>query len=160
MEFSKIPVKNRFVIGFLLLFKMFCLPANGAQEICSLPTLFEPDRIAWRSLSYNAKTIFGNMTTDVYHSTFSTDEVFDFLIVVTDGAASQPSGATIFTFTVHSIINSLFGSDEILKTQSWIDSNAGAALQRIRQRRGKERWQKSYRYPDKGVFRLKKKPKD
>jgi hypothetical protein len=61
---------------------------------------------------------------------------------------------------VHSNINPLFGSDEILTTQSWLDPNGAGALQRVRLRLGKENWQKSYRFTKNGVFRLRKKPKD
>jgi len=140
MGFLLIPSKNRFVIGFLLLFTMLGLPPNAAQERSSLPTLFEPDRIAWRSLSYKANNIFGKVTTDVYLSASPAEEVADFLIAVPGGVAVvHASGATVFKLTVHSPIDPLLGFDEILNTQSWIDPNGAAALQRIRLRLGQEK---------------------
>ena len=160
MGFLLIPSKNRLVIAYLLLFAMLGLPAHAAQKISPLPTFFEPARIAWRSLSYTANNIFGKATTDVYLSSSPAEEVADFLIAVPGGGALHASGATVFSIKVHSNIKPLVGFDEILKTQSWIDSNAAAALQRIRLRLGQERWQKSYRFTDKGVYRLRTKPQD
>ncbi|MBE9542998.1 MAG: hypothetical protein IMF02_00775, partial [Proteobacteria bacterium] len=54
----------------------------------------------------------------------------------------------------------LFGSDEILETQSWFDPHGAGALQRVRLRQGQDKWQKSYRFTKKGVLRLRKKPRD
>ena len=160
MGFLLIPSKNRIVICYLLLFAMLGLPANAAQKISPLPTLFGLDRIAWRSLSYKANNIFGKVTTDVYLSASPAEEAADFLIAVPNGVAVHASGATVFKLTVHSQIDPLLGFDEILITQSWIDSNGAAALQRIRLRQGQEKWQKSYRFTQQGVFRLKKWPAD
>ena len=53
-----------------------------------------------------------------------------------------------------------YGFTEILNTQSWIDPNGAAALQRIRLRLGQRKWQRSYRFTQQGVFRLEKIPKD
>jgi hypothetical protein len=160
MGFLLTSSKNRLVIAHLMLIAMLGLPAHAAQKISSLPTFFEPARIAWRSLSYTANNIFGKATTDVFLSTSPAEEVADFLIAVPGGGAVHASGATVFSIKVHSNINPLVGFDEILKTQSWIDSNAAAALQRIRLRLGQEKWQKSYRFTDKGVYRLRTKPQD
>ena len=139
MGFLLIPSKSRLVICYLLLFAILGLPANAAQKISSLPTLFGPDRIAWRSLSYKANNIFGKVTTEVYLSASPAEEVTDFLIAVPGGVAVHPSGATVFKLTVYSRIDPLLGFDEILNTQSWIDSNGAAALQRIRLRLGQEK---------------------
>ncbi len=100
------------------------------------------------------------MTTDVHLMAVPVEEVADLLITDPAGEALQPSGATVFTLTVYSNINPLFGSDEILKTQSWFDPDGAGALQRVRLRQGQDKWQKSYRFTQHGVFRLKKSPKD
>ena len=160
MGFLLIPSKNRLVIAYLLLFAMLGLPAHAAQKISPLPTFFEPAIIAWRSLSYTANNIFGKATTDVYLSSSAAEEVADLLITDPKGEALQPSGATVSKLTVHSRIDPLLGFEEILKTQSWLDPNGAGALQRIRQRLGQRKWQRSYRFTKKGVFRLKKIPKD
>ena len=120
----------------------------------------DADKVLWNHLSYRAQSIIGKMTTDVYLSTSPAEEVVDLLIPVPGGGALHASGATVFSIKVQSNIKPLLGFDEILKTQSWIDSKAAAALQRIRLRLGQERWQKSYRFTDKGVYRLRTKPQD
>ena len=120
----------------------------------------DADKVLWNHLSYRAKSIFGKVTTDVHLMAVPVEEAADLLITDPAGEALQPSGATIFTLTVYSNINPLFGSDEILKTQSWFDPNGAAALQRIRLRLGQRKWQRSYRFTQQGVFRLKKIPKD
>jgi hypothetical protein len=120
----------------------------------------DADKVLWNHLSYRAKSIFGKVTTDVHLIAVPVEEVADLLITDPTGEALQPSGATVFTLTVYSNINPLFGSDEILKTQSWFDPNGAGALQRVRLRQGQDKWQKSYRFIQHGVFRLKKSPKD
>jgi len=120
----------------------------------------DADKVLWNHLSYRAKSIFGKVTTDVHLMAVPVEEVADLLITDPASEALQPSGATIFTLTVYASINPLFGSDEILETQSWFDPNGAGALQRVRLRQGKDKWQKSYRFTKKGVLRLRKKPKD
>ncbi len=144
----------------LLIFSSF-----GWHSISSVgKTVFafenDADKVLWNHLSYRAKSIFGKVTTDIHLMAVPVEEVADLLITDPAGEALQPSGATIFTLTVYSNINPLFGSDVILKTQSWFDPTDTGALQRIRLRQGKKKWQRSYRFTKKGVFRLKIKPKD
>jgi hypothetical protein len=66
----------------------------------------------------------------------------------------------VLALTVKTTIDPLIGTDEILKTQSWIDPPGAAALQRIRLRQGSDFWQKSYRFTRNGVYRLRKKPQN
>ena len=87
-------------------------------------------------------------------------EAADQLIVVPQADALQPSGATVISITVDSNINPLFGSNEILKTQSWSNSDDAAALQLVRLRQGGKIWQKSYRFQPSGVYHQRKKPAD
>jgi len=100
------------------------------------------------------------VTTDVHLMAVPVEEVADLLMTDPAGEALQPSGATIYTLMVYSNINPLFGSDEILETQSWFDPNGAGVLQRIRLRQGQDKWQKIYRFTPKGVLRLKRSPKD
>ena len=119
---------------------------------------FNPDKGSWRHLSYRAESLLGKVTTDVRLMVVPAKGAAGFLIREPGGGALQPSGATLYTLTVSSNINPLFGSDEILKTKSWFDPITACALQRVRQRQGKEKWQKIYRFTEKGVFRLRKEP--
>jgi len=120
----------------------------------------DAEKVLWSHLSFRAKTLFGRVTTDVHLTAGPVEDVADSLITDPAGEALQPSGETLYTLTVNSNINPLFGSDEILETKSWFDASGAGALQHVRQRLGKVKWQRSYRFSKKGVFRLKKTPKD
>ena len=144
----------------LLIFSSFGWPSISGVEKTAFAFESDADKVLWNHLSYRAKSIFGKVTTDVRLLAVPVEEVADLLITDPAGEALQPSGATVFTLTIYSNINPLFGSDEILKTQSWFDPDGAGALQRVRLRQGKDKWQKSYRFTKKGVFRLRKKPKD
>ncbi len=156
-------MKLRFKLPFLLCLLLFSfLGWHRISGVGKTAFAFEidADKVLWSRLSYRAKSIFGKVETDVHLMAIPLEAGTDVLMTVPEGEALQPSGATIITLTVYSKINPLIGTNEILKTQSWFDPNEAGALQRVRQRLGKKKWQKSYRYTDKGVFRLKKMPKD
>ena len=144
----------------LLIFSSFGWHSISGVEKTAFAFEIDADKVLWNHLSYRAKSIFGKVTTDVRLLAVPVEEVADLLITDPAGEALQPSGATVFTLTVYSNINPLFGSEEILKTQSWFDPDGAGALQRVRLRQGKDKWQKSYRFTKMGVFRLRKKPKD
>lgn len=126
----------------------------------AFPFELKADPVSWNRLSYRAKSIFGHVATDVGLKTVNVADLAELFITDPAGEALQPTGTALLSLTVDSKIDPLFGADEILKTQSWFESRDGAALQRIRLRLGEDRWQKSYRFMKKGVFRLRKKPKD
>jgi hypothetical protein len=131
---------------------------GGEQTVLALD--INADKVLWNHLSYRAKSLFGKVITDVHLRAVSAAEAADLLISDPAGEALQPSGATILSLLVDAKIYPWLGSDEILKTQSWFDPNDAAALQRVRQRQGEEKWQKRYRFTNRGVWRLKKKPND
>ncbi len=155
----KLRVRLPFLLG-LLIFLSF--GGHGITGVGKTAFAFEidADKVLWNQLSYRAKSIFGRVKTDVHLMAVPVEAVADLLITDPAGEALQPSGETIYTLTVNSTINPLFGSDEILKTKSWFDPTGAGALQRVRQRLGNKKWQRSYRFSKKGVFRLKKTPKD
>ena len=146
------------LLGLLIFFSFGWHSITGAEKT-AFAFEIDGDKVLWSHLSYRAKSIFGEATSDVYLSTFPAEDVADFLIAAPGGAGMHASGATVFKMTVYSQIAPRLGFNEISNAQSWIDSNAAAALQQDRLRLGQETWQKIYRYTDKGVFRLRKKPK-
>jgi hypothetical protein len=119
---------------------------------------FDTDRVIWNRLSFRAQNIFGKVTTDIHLKFLPIDKAGSLSTIDPAGDALLPSGATILTLTVRSQINPWIGSAETLETETWFDPLDAAALQRVRRRQGKERWQKTYRYTKTGVFREKKKP--
>lgn len=118
------------------------------------------DRVVWNHLSYRAKKILGKVTTDVDLKALPAKAVTELLIADPAGDALQPSNASVLDLAVDSNISPLIGSDEIYKTRSWIEPYNAGALQRVRLRLGRDKWQKSYRFTKNGVFRIRKKPED
>jgi len=145
---------------WFLIFSLLGNPVLAAQAKTAPAFELAADKIFWQRLSYRAESFIGKMTSNISLATLPEEDAADNLITAAGGCAVKASGARVFFLESHSNIKPLFGSNEIYTTQSWIDSNSAAALQRIRRREGREMWQKSYRFMDKGVFRLKKKPKD
>jgi len=145
---------------WFLIFSLLGNPGLTAQAKSAPAFKLAADKIFWQHLSYRAESFVGKMTSNISLAALTVEDAADNLITAASGCAVKASGAPVFFLESHSNIKPLFGSNEILTTQSWIDSNSAAALQRIRRRQGRETWQKSYRFTNKGVFRLKKKPKD
>ena len=159
----KVNMRMRFRLPLLLcllIFSSFGWHSITGAGKTALAFEIDADKALWNHLSYRVKTLFGRVTTDIKLTTLPAEDVADFLMAVPGGGPVHASGGTVCSLKTLSNINPLLGFKEILTTQSWIDSNGAAALQRTRQRLGKEKWQKSYRYTNKGVFRLKKMPKD
>lgn len=151
---------NGLVIAYLPLGEVYFLPSSANATDSILTKFFEPELIAWCSLSYRANSDLGKVTSDVNLRTLPVKMASDLLIADPAGEAFQTSGAPLVALSVHSNINPLFGSDEILATQSWLDPNGAGALQRVRLRRGKENWQKSYSFHEKWRFSGMQKPKE
>ncbi|MCP3867046.1 MAG: hypothetical protein GY703_02930 [Gammaproteobacteria bacterium] len=144
----------------LLLSAVFSLTVNSAHGPSQFPAGIVQERIPWRTLSYAFDGFFGRVTTGVQLSTIPAPEASERLIPVPgDWVVQAPDPETV-TIKVHSSLNPLFGSDEHLKIQSWCSPDSGAALQRVRLRQGNQKWQKSYRFTDSGVYRLRRKPAD
>jgi hypothetical protein len=155
----KLRFRLPFFLSVLIVSSFAWLGVSGAGNTAFAFEL-KADPVLWDRLSYRAKSIFGNVTTDVRLKSVNVEDGAELFITDPAGEALQPTGTTLFKLTVDSNINPLFGAAEIFKTQSWFEPGGAAALQRIRLRLGQDKWQKSYRFTKKGVFRLRKKPKD
>jgi len=141
--------------GLLSVLLSGSLPA----ETVPVPEL-DGAEITWKRLSYSAKKIFGTVTTEIQWNNLQAEKVKKLLIPVPRGEALQIAGSRVFSIAGHSVVTPLWGADDVLKTQAWYDPGNGAVLQRIRWRQGKETWQKTYRFTEQGVLRVRKKPRD
>lgn len=154
-------MKLIFKLSLWLGIGLVCFP-GGLSFVGAGNTVFafelDADKVPWSHLSYRAKSLFGTLTTDVGLRAASIKDAAGLLIKDPAGKALQPSGPTLYNLSVRSTINPLFGSTEILRTTSWLNADDARALQRVRLRQGKDRWQKSYRFTKSGVFRLRKEP--
>ena len=115
--------------------------------------------VRWQRVSFKSDSFFGSVSTMAILEEFPADEVEGTLIASPQGAVLEPSGTKVFRIRISSTIDPLIGSDEILATLLWFSPQEATALQRIRLRKGKEKWEKTYRWTGNGVFRLRRKPK-
>ena len=147
-------LKKTVTAGCLIIFLMSgSLPAHTQ----SAPGL-DANKRAWNRLFYKAKKILGTVTTEIQWENLQAEEIKKLLIPVPGRASLQSTDNLVFTIEGHSVVKPLWGSVEVLDSQAWYNPGNEAVLQRIRSRRGKETWQKTYRFTNKGVFRLRKKP--
>ncbi len=145
---------------YLLLFLIPFLFQNVGRAQSSPAANIDFDRVPWRLLSFKANSSFGNLETDVQLTVVQAGEIAELLIASPQYRAAQASGSGTVSIRVRSNADPLLGSREELKTQSWFNPENIAALQRVRVRRGKQSWQKSYRFTQGGVYRVRKKPAD
>ncbi len=145
---------------YLLLFLIPFLFQNTSRAQSSLSANIEPDRVPWRLLSFKADSSFGELETNVQLTIFPAGETPELLTTEPQYEAVQASGSGTVSIRVHSNADPLLGSREELETQSWFNPEDISALQRVRVRQGKQLWQKSYRFTQSGVYRVRKRPAD
>ena len=120
---------------------------------------FDMSEVVWNSLSFKSEIFFGTVTTKATLEKLPVDEIDGMLISSPHGEVLKPLGTKVFIVTINSTIDPLIGSDEILVTRLWFAPQEVTAFQRMRLRKGKEKWEKTYRWTENGVYRLRKKPK-
>jgi len=126
----------------------------------STPPLFGQSEITWQRLTFKSSSFLGSVDTRVTLEQLPVAEVAGQLIASPQGENVKPSGPRVFQLTVNSAIDPLIGSDELLVTRVWFSPQASTALQRVRLRKGKELWEKTYRWTASGVYRLRIRPQD
>ena len=145
------------VIVLLIFWDLF-LFASSSQTQCFTARELDVNTVFWNRLVYKTKTFFGKVTIEVQQKTQPVNEDESIFITSPTGRAMQNSDSDLFYINVSSVIKPLIGTTEFVNSQAWYDPMAFSVLQRTRLRQGKEKWQKIYRFSNKGVYRLRKKP--
>ena len=114
--------------------------------------------MVWKRLTYQGKHFLGKLETAVSLTELSALAAQKALISIPEGSALQVSTARVMVLDVQSAVNPLFGATDISGSRAWFTSDDAAALQRIRSRRGDDIWHNTYRFTEKGVYRIRKKP--
>lgn len=147
-----------------LVFLVFSFHPGGVQSSAleqSSPSYdFDASQVHWNKLSFKSKIVFGSAISEVKLEGFRASNTENLLISPPHGIALKTPESEVFTLTVNSTIDPLFGSKDNSKTKVWFIPERAAVLQRIRVRTGKEKWLKTYRWTEEGVYRLRKKPHD
>ena len=130
----------------------------GAQPIM-LPQL-DAKAVRWTGLSYRAKNLWVDVTTDVHLTSSSEAEVQTALIQNRQGSAIQIPAAGAYRLINHTIIDSIFQSPVKIENQTWFDPQDVTVFGRNRLRRGDDDFEKVYRFTQEGVFRHRREPQD
>jgi len=147
-----------FAILCLLLLCDLSLNVDPIRAQCVTAHEFDANRIIWKSLTFKAKSFFGTVKNDIQLKILPTTESEQLLISSPTGQVLNAAGSDLFFISVISVIEPIVGEPEYINSQAWYDPNPVTVLQRIRLRQGKEKWRKTYRFTNNGVFRLRKKP--
>ena len=118
----------------------------------------DPERVVWTQLLFEADSLLVKAAIGVQLASLCSDAVQPSLMASSQGIPTKTSAPTIHLVTVDTTIDPLFGSLVKLKNQIWFDPKLGTALQRIRSRRGEDDFEKTCRFTETGVYRLRKEP--
>jgi len=147
-----------FVVLCLL---MLCDLSSGAGPVgaqCVTAQEFDANKIIWKSLTFKAESFFGTVKNDIQIKIMPVSKSEQFFITSPTGQVLNVAGPDLFSISVLSVIEPIIGASEYINSQAWYDPKPATVMQRTRLRQGKEKWQKTYRFTNKGVFRLRKKP--
>lgn len=147
------------LVFFSILFMSLFLPfASSAAE--RIPALsMDKKTVPWKHLSFEGKEFFAKLSAEIELMSPLKSELDAAFIPSHLGVpvAITKFGALVIDTKIS--VKSIFGKVKLRKI-AWFDPVTLSAMQYVRQRRGIEDSKKTYRFTDKGVFRVVKKPID
>ena len=117
-------------------------------------------RIRWSELSFGAKNILASVKVSVRLESLLETEVRTSLLESPRGVPVQSSSPMVYSLSVDKSVDPIFRPIVKSSNRVWFDPQQGAVLGRIRLRRGKDDFQKKYRFTEQGVFRHRREPKN
>jgi hypothetical protein len=144
-----------------VVFLIFALHLGGFSHGApaqSPASMFDGSEVLWNRLTFESDNFLGTVNTRVELEELPADAVEGRLITSPQGVSLEPSGGKVLLLTVNSTIDPLLGPDELVATRVWFSPQDASALQRIRVRQGKEKWEKTYRWTQNGVYRRRLRP--
>jgi len=152
-------MKTKIVIAILFSFVMhFGGLSRSTLAQSTFSHKFDTSRVLWKTLSFKCENFWGAAISKVKLDVLHSANVEKLLTTNPEGRALMPTGPQVLTVSVNSTIDPFIGPDDYSETKVWFTPQEATALQRIRVRLGKKKWQKVYRWTDNGVYRLRKKP--
>ena len=140
---------------FLLTIGFFYALGTAKSSLAGEP---EAGQVLWKHLSYQGKHFLGKIETVVSLAGLPAKEAQRVLMPLPEGNPLQASTTHVMVIDVQSAVDPLFGANDLTGSQAWFIPGDATALQRIRSRKGDDIWQNTYRFTEKGVYRLRKKP--
>jgi hypothetical protein len=146
-----------FCLTMLLWLGTYISPA-GAQSISHLS--LDPHRVPWSQLSFQAANFWVAVSSKIQLSWPAASELDAVLLNTPRGNPIQPASAQAACITIQTTIDHRLRPPVNIFNRIWFDPTDGAALGRIRTRRGQDDFKKIYRFTNQGVFRHRIEPKD
>jgi len=155
----KQPLYKRWLIFFSILFISFSFPltSSAAERVPALN--IDKTTVTWKHLSFKGKEFFAKLSVEIELISPSKSELDTAFISSPQGVpvAITKFGALVIDTKIS--VKSIFATLKLRKI-AWFDPVTLSAMQYIRQRRGFKDSKKTYRFTDKGIFRVAKRPLD
>lgn len=148
------------LFGCLLLVINFGLTDNPVWSQSSALNAYDAGQVRWSGLAFSAKNILAAVKVNVQLDPLTETEVRTSLLASPRGVPVQLSSSKVYRLSFSKSVDSIFRPDVNTLNQVWMDPKQGAVLGRIRLRRGKDDFQKKYRFTEQGVFRHRREPKN
>ncbi len=155
-----IPYKKSFLFGCLLLVINLGLTAHSGWSQSSPLIACDAGRVRWSDLSFGAKNILAAVDVIVHLGSSPETEVQTALPASPRGVPVQSSSSMVYHLSLSNSVDPIFRPAVKSSNLVWFDPQQGAVLGRIRFRRGKDDFEKKYRFTDQGVFRHRREPKN
>jgi len=155
----KKPLHKRWLV-FSVLFISLYLPFSSSVNAERVPALnIDKTAVTWKHLSFKGKEYFAKLVAEIELISPSKSELDVAFIPSPKGApvAMTEFGALVIDTNIS--VKSIFGAVKLGK-KAWFDPVSLSAMQYVRERRGFKDSVKTYRFTDKGVLRVAKKPID
>ena len=155
----KKPLHKRWMVFFSILFMSLFLPftSSAAERIPALS--IDKTTVTWKNLSFKGKEFFAKLSAEIELISPSKSELDAAFIPAPQGipVAMTKFGALVIDTKIS--VKSIFAKVKLRKI-AWFDPVTLSAMQYVRERRGFKDSEKTYRFTDKGIFRVTKKPID
>ena len=122
--------------------------------------VLDASRIRWSQLVFSAQSIWADVTVDVRLEPQSKARMQTDLPANRQGDAIPIPDAGGYLMTTDIVTDAAFKSPVHKKNHVWFIPHDGTTLGRIRLRRGKDDFEKTYRFTRQGVFRHRQEPKN
>jgi hypothetical protein len=134
------------------------LPSSWGQSIPELK--LDASRVSWKRLSFQAQNRQNEVAIQLQLESLPAASVEAALIKSRQGDPIPPSSPIVYKISAIMMVESDYVPDFNVDNQVWFNPVDAAALGRIRLRRGRDDFEKIYRFTRQGVFRHRREPEN
>ena len=154
-------IRKKILILFLLFFFTQYKDFSNSTWAQSYSLLkLDADRVPWTHLSYQAKTFWVEVSTQIRLESMPATEVEASLLSSPQGVPLKASIPESYKIALDMSVDSIFHSPIKVVNRVWFNPHDATALGRLRLKRGDDDFKKVYRFTKQGVFRHRREPKD